>query len=335
MRAYVIATDGLRVRKSPTLDGKIYKTLQYRDMVEVDRIAPDWCKLINTPNDLWVHGSYLSATDPAVPFVSPISYSRINLHTNAGGWVPDDKQLAIVRANRVHAMVIPCYQPQVAHETITKLRQNGVEQFILRATAPYFPVKGANFAAMATYSLRPFIEAVGAKSVMVQLHNEPNLYAEGLDSWENGKGFNKWFIDARNLLVKTFPGIKIGFSPLSPGGAVANVRADERKFIEACTAAIAVSDWVAVHCYYGKPDASDLDIPIKWWKSFSQKKPIICTEAGPSLDRFVSVEGVRTMFKKFAGVGVPAFGWILDGTGNPHFDGQSWVKQGIVLPSFG
>lgn len=335
MRVYVKSTNGLRVRMSPTLDGKIYKTLKYRDSVEVEKIVPDWCKLLNVKTDLWVHGSYLSPTDPSASFVSPVSYSRINLHTNAGGWSPDDRQLATVQANRTHAVLIPVYQPQVAAETISKFRQAGVEQFILRATAPYFPVKGGNFANMAIPRLRPFIEAIGGKSVMVQLHNEPNLYAEGLDSWVNGKGYNKWFIDSRNELVKAFPGIKIGFTPLSPGGAVPSVRADEKKFIEACGAAISISEWVAVHCYYGNGDASDLNIPIKWWKSFAQKKPIICTEAGPSLDRFVTVQGAKKMFKDFAAVGVPAFGWILDSTGNVNFNGQSWTRQGIVLPAFG
>jgi len=341
MRAYVAATDGLRVRTAPNLSkDNIKRTLKYRDTVEVEEIINDWVKLVKTKADqpdLWVHGQYLSKTDPGAPFVSPISASRVNLHMGAGGWSPDKppNQLSIVQANKVSAMLVPCYHPEQASSIIGMFRSAGVEHFVLRAVAPYFPVKGAAFADMAIRALRPFVDAIGTKTFMVQLHNEPNLYAEGLDSWGDGKGFNKWFIDARNAIVKALPGARIGFSPMSPGGNVANVRQDEKAFIAQCKDAIEFCDWVAVHCYYGNPDASDLVIPIAWWQKFAGKKPILCTEAGPSLDRAVTINGAQAMFKAFAKVRVPAFGWLLDHTGNPHFEGQSWSRQGIVLPSFG
>lgn len=338
MRAYVTATDGLRVRTEPNLNGKIYKKLKYRETVDVDRIVPDqWSKLLNTSSDLWVHGNYLSTTDPGLPFVSPIKASRVNLHMGAGGWSPTDppNQLNIVASNKTHAMLVPTYHPEQAGEIIRLFRSAGVEQFVLRAVASTFPSRGGAWAAMAIPRLLPFVNALHTKTVMIQLHNEPNLYAEGLDSWGDGKGYNKWFADARNAIVQAIPGAKIGFSPLSPGGDVPNVRIDEITFLKACAGAIGLSDWFAVHCYYGNADANDLKIPIDRWKKYAQGKPIICTEAGPSLDRSVTIPGAQAMFKAFAKVNIPAFGWILDHTKNPHFAGQSWSAQGIVLPSFG
>lgn len=338
MRAYVIATDGLRVRKEPKLDGKILKKLPYRATLEVDRIVPgQWSKVISTTSEMWVHGSYLSAIDPGAPFVSPISYSRVNLHMGAGGWQPTDppNQLKIVSANKVSAMFVPTYQPQQAAETIRLFRTAGVEHFVLRATAPFVPMKGANWGNMAIRSLRPFVDAIGGKSVMIQLHNEPNMYSEGLEVWGNGVGYNKWFIDARAEIVKAFPNAKIGFSPLSPGESIPNERFDEKQFIADCKQAISLCDWVATHCYYINADASDLAIPVAWWEKFAQGKPILCTEAGPVLNHFVTIEGATNMFKAFAKARKAAFAWILDHTKNPAFAGQSWSAQNIVLPSFG
>lgn len=336
MKAYVAATEGLRVRNAPSMDGKIIKTLKYRQPVEVDQIIKDgWCKLLGTSSDLWVHGAYLVPTDPKLPFVLPISASKINLHASAGGWPPTPSQMKIVKGNHVNAVLIPTYQPNYADRIIGLFRESGVEHFVIRSTTPYFPRNGADYAKLALPAVRAFTNAIGTTKVMLQIHNEPNLYAEGLDKWESGHSYNKWFIDAFNVFVKALPGIKVGFSPLSPGGSVPNVRYDERLFINACAGAIALCDWLAVHCYYGNTDASDLYIPIKNWKTYAQGKPIVCTEAGPSLNRQVTTEGVRNMFKAFAAVGVPAFAWILDAAGERSFEGQSWDRNNILLPAFG
>lgn len=340
MKAYVTPTDGLRVRLSPSLNGKIVKTLKYRESVEIEKLIKDgWCKLIKTKPadpDMFVHGSYLSPDDPKPPYyVTPLSYSKINLHGSAGGWPPTPSQMKILRGNKVDAVLIPVYQPGYAHRHIGLMRESGVNHFVLRSVTPYIPRNGRDYALYSLPAVRAFTDAIGSTKVMLQLHNEPNLYAEGLDNWGTGAGYNRWFIDALKVFTKELPGVKIGFSPMSPGGAVPNVRYDERAFISSCMGAIEMCDWIAVHCYYGNADASDLTIPIQWWKKFAGSKPIVCTEAGPSLNRFVTVDGARNMFKKFAAAKVPAFAWILDGTGNASFEGQSWDRNNILLPGFG
>lgn len=343
MKAYVLPTDGLRMRREPSLDGKIYKTLPYRSVVEVEKIVPDWCKVLNVTLDLWVHGAYLGASDPQSAFVSPVSASRVNMHIGAMGYPPDNDKtkngVAILTANKVQSVLVPTYQPNWAQVTVEQCRQAGVEHIVLRAVAPWFPKKGAEWAAMAVQSVKPFYNAITAgnkrKPVMMQLHNEPNLYSEGLESWGTGKNYNKWFLEALAVFKREMPSLRIGFSPMSPGGNAPGERTDETAFINACSQAISACDWVAVHCYYVNADASDLNPPVTWWKKFAQKKPILCTESGPALNRFVTVGGAQEMFKKFSKIGVPAFAWLLDGLGNDAFQGQSWTRNNIVLPSFG
>ena len=336
MKAYVAPRDGLRVRNAPSMEGKIIKNLVYRQQVEVDRIVKDgWSKLLNTSSDLWVHGAFLVPSDPMLPFVLPISASKINLHASAGGWPPTPSQIKLVKGNRVNAVFIPVYQPNFADRIVSLFREAGVEHFVLRSVTPYFPRTGAEYAKLALPAVRAFTTALGTTKVMLQLHNEPNLYAEGLDIWQIGANYNKWFIDAFNVFVRELPGIKIGFSPMSPGGSVLNVRYDDRLFLNGCKGAIDLCHWFAVHAYYGNSDASDLTLPIKNWKIYAQGKPIVCTEAGPSLNKQVTTEGARNMFKKFAAVGVPAFAWILDAAGERSFEGQSWDRNNILLPAFG
>lgn len=345
MRAYVNAKDGLYIRSEPKIDPKNIKgALVYGAAVDVDRVLKnEWSRILTAPEPRYVYGSFLSQQPPNEVFHSPLSASRINLHASAGGWSPDDRECAIVRANNVNAVLICTYNPNVASQMIERFRTVGVEQFVLRATSPYIPkvingdvvLAAKLWAREAVVRLKPFVSAIGGRSVMVQLHNEPNLSDEGLyTGWRTAKEFNTWFITAASVLRDAVSGIKIGFSPMSPGFAIPSRRIDENQFIAACYGAVSNSDWIAVHNYYGASDASDLTIPLTKWRGFAQNKPIVCTESGPSIGKYVTISGCLRMFKMFSAANIPTFGWILSATGAADFIGQGWKEQNIILPSF-
>lgn len=96
-----------------------------------------------------------------------------------------------------------------------------------------------------------------------EFHNEPNLTHEGLihnnskGSWRNGAEFANYFIEGRRLLRQRFPGIKVGFPGLSPGGATSytfghdsGFRMDSTEFFSGAQAALRAADFIGVHAYY-------------------------------------------------------------------------------------
>lgn len=344
MRAYVNATAGLNVRSEPRIAKNILYALPYGTAVDVDRIVVgEWSKLNNVTGDRYCYGSFLRKTATGEVFTPPISYTQINLHGSAGGWSPTDQEQATLLANRVNAVLIPTYNPQVASDMISKFRNAGVQHFILRATAPFIaPVVNGDivraakvWAEAAIARLKPFTNVLGTRGTMIQVHNEPNLSDEGLyTGWRTASEFSAWSTVVSSQIRDALEGVKLGFAPMSPGFAIPSRRITESVFIAACFNAIKASDWIAVHAYYGRSDASDLIIPLTMWRGFAQGKPIVCTEAGPSIGKQITIDGAQRMFKMFAAAKIPTFGWILGATQAQDFIGQGWAENHIVLPTF-
>lgn len=335
MRAYVIPKEGLNVRAAASLNAAILRALPYNAEVEVDKIQPMvWSKLLNQSG--YVMGTHLSPTPLNYIWVSPLSARRYHLHASAGGWPPTPDQQRIVKNNRIASVFICTYESHTAGENLSGFRAADVEYVVLRATAPIETTNNPNlWADIAISRLAPFMNILGTR-VMVQVHNEPNLVDEGWrHGWKNGVEFGRWFTVVSRRIRDAFKGVRIGFSPMSPGGAIVNRRSDELSFVAGCYTAIRDSDWVAVHNYYGNTDASDLTVPINKWRSYAQGKAIVCTEGGPSEWHVAAASGLQRMFSLHAAVNVPVFAWLLDNTEQPSFAGAAWTKQNIILPAWG
>lgn len=174
-----------------------------------------------------------------------------------------------------------------------------------------------------------------------ELHNEPNLTHEGLKahgvegSWRNGAEFAQYFIEARNLLKRRYPNIKVGFPGLSPGGDTAyqfghdsGFRMGHKAFLEQAQGAVQQADFVCVHTYYGSFDelrTSTID-EIKYYRRMFPDKLIFVSEfSNPRAD--VSYEDKGKQAKEFyrlcneiPGVGA-AYYFIVSGSG--------WDNQAI------
>lgn len=88
-----------------------------------------------------------------------------------------------------------------------------------------------------------------------EVHNEPNLIAEGLgDSWVNGVGFGLWYKAVVEELRKLMPAARFGFPGLSPGVTLSGIRQNSLTFLnEALPYALPFIDWMGVHCYWQTP----------------------------------------------------------------------------------
>lgn len=126
-------------------------------------------------------------------------------------------------------------------------------QFIVRAFLSFGDrhVSPAQFCDWTLPDVKRTLERLGGRPVWVELHNEPNLYLEGMGrSWPDGIGFANWLMEVLARYRRELPGLKMMFPGLSPGGTVSGVRLDSRAFIEQARVAVARCDGLAVHTYW-------------------------------------------------------------------------------------
>lgn len=93
---------------------------------------------------------------------------------------------------------------------------------------------------------------VPAASIIIEVHNEPNLAQEGwLHSWANGFEFGQWLRAVVQLLRPVLPaGVRLAYPGLSPGGDVPGVRYDSGRFLAEGAGALAAVDALCVHAYW-------------------------------------------------------------------------------------
>jgi hypothetical protein len=257
--------------------------------------------------------------------------SLVGLHANSGGWAPEHAETAVFRENGVKIAVINADQSGQAHATIHTLRGAGVERFIIRATASGVSLQTPQaFLEITTAKLAEYRQAIGAQDFYVQIHNEPNLKIEGLGSaWHNGHEFAEWFKAVASAYRQAFPGVRIGFSPMSPNEGHAE-KMGEQEFTDGAGAAIAVSDWIAVHAYWEKDDGTDLEFPRPGWKGWFGSKPLLGTEIGPADPHPTTVEAVRHAYSRFRNVGIAGSFWLAHhlSPADPWIN-SSWTFQNL------
>lgn len=89
------------------------------------------------------------------------------------------------------------------------------------------------------------------RPLAVELHNEPNLVAEGLTtSWRDGADFAEWWLAVAADYRRALPGVPLLYPALSPGASVAGVRRDHVTFLEESRAAVDSADALGVHLYW-------------------------------------------------------------------------------------
>ena len=333
----VYTTDRLNVRSLPTTASKVLRVLEKGAEVRVLDQDANWFKLWGEL--VYISKQYTTFTKPVpvTPTPStwqpPITPNMRGVHGNAGGWAPTQNELDAIHRNKVRWVVIPCYE-QGQGRALVQYRGAEVEQFVFRA-AIHDPVGGSspeNFIQRTTPILDEYATVLGStQGMMIAIGNEPNLYQEGAGFWwKNGADFADWWIVVAKEYRKRYPGCKLGFPALSPGGGVINVRLDEAGFIRFASDAIKASDWVGVHYYWQRPDGRDIQPPVTQWRKWFGNKPLLGTEVGPANNTQISSEAVSASYGIFgsANVGIPIASWILSGAG--AWQNAEWVTHGIV-----
>jgi len=119
-----------------------------------------------------------------------------------------------------------------------------------------------------------------APKVVVELHNEPNLWSEGFDSaWKSALAFNDWHLRLLELYRKAQPYHKFIFPGLSPGSSVPDTRINHQAFAISCRQAIEASDGIGVHTYWAGTEMAKALSVVDWYIDQFPGKPIYVTEA--------------------------------------------------------
>jgi len=331
---YVNAQIGLRVHTQPRLASPVITTLPYGTKIQVtseheSKDNYDWLHLVS---DGWIAAQYTQtvpipqpqpAPVPTPPVhAPPIAVKMRGVHASAGGWVPNDKQLDLVRQNCVESVLIAAYESGQAQTAIQKFRNAGVTDFIIRAATNIKPVPNAiDFVNQTLPRLKEYYAALGGAPMLVAVHNEPNLTDEGWKStWQDGGGFTNWYLKVVQAYRAELPGVRIGFPALSPGDPIPGSRESEWDFAHEAAAAISASDWVGVHAYFSG-DGTDIDLKPPKWQTMAQGKSIIITEGGPSGTTLNTGAKLKNVYAKCAAAQIPVMAWLLSGAG-------SWVTAG-------
>ena len=202
----------------------------------------------------------LPPTDPAAaatattPPVSPdpptLGNCRIGLHASADPGIQEAefREFAELRPGIIKVLSFH------SGEAIGRLaREHPEARFIVRAFLEFGGrnIRPEQFVTDTLPDMQRALNALAGRDVVVELHNEPNLIAEGLGAtWTDGAGFATWWLDVLNRYRQAVPGVRYLYPGLSPGPTVAHVRQDHIQFLEASRPAIEAADGMGIHLYW-------------------------------------------------------------------------------------
>ncbi|MEZ4645683.1 MAG: peptidoglycan DD-metalloendopeptidase family protein [Chloroflexota bacterium] len=173
------------------------------------------------------------------------------------------------------------------------------------------------------------------KDVVIELHNEPNLTAEGMGStWKDGLAFKDWWLQLLDLYRKRLPTYRFIYPGLSPGSSVRGIKMDHVEFVEASRDAIKAADGLGTHIYWSNvyPMETALSVLDDYINRF-RGVPIWVTEAsnnkaGTAVHRkgMQYIEFWKELQKRPTVQGVTYF---VASASNPAFKEEIWVGRGL------
>lgn len=179
------------------------------------------------------------------------------------------------------------------------------------------------------------LQALTNRDVVIELHNEPNIAADGLfSSWANGSEFNDWWLELLELYQQEMPQQRFIFPGLSPGSTVSNLKIDHIQFIEACRPAIQAAAGLGVHLYWSNvyPMQRALDVLDDYISRF-RNTPIWVTEASNNKSG-TSIQHKAQQYLDFWHALqdrpiVQGVTYFVASASNPDFAEEVWVGRGL------
>jgi hypothetical protein len=288
----------------------------------------------------------LAASLPAAPpLVSPdpdagidppiLGHCRLGLHASADPDLPEAEfqEFAALRAGIIK--VLSFHRPA----DIQRLAAAHPDaSFIVRAAASFLnrdPLTPEQFLSETLPGLQSALGALAGRDVVVELHNEPNVTAEGLGrGWADGAAFAAWFLDLLARARQSLPGVRFLYPGLQPGASVSNLKHDHIQFVEASRRAVEAADGLGVHLYWSaiSPFRNAVAVLDDYISRF-RFKPIWVTEAGNNKGGTTAAQKA-TQYLQFwhelqRRATVQGVTYFVASASNPALADQVWVGRGL------
>ncbi|MCB0006919.1 MAG: hypothetical protein KDE04_10710, partial [Anaerolineales bacterium] len=264
-----------------------------------------------------------------------LGQAKIGLHASADPDIPNEEfeEFRLLRPGIIK--VLSFHSPQ----DLSRLNaQHKDVDWILRA---FLDFGGRNISPAQFYNdtisdVQRALEILPRDRVVIELHNEPNIKAEGLfSSWQNGTEFNRWWLDLLKRYRDTLPGLRFAYPGLSPGTMVSGLKQDHIQFIEASREAVEAADGLAIHTYWSHvyPMSRALDVIDDYISRF-RSTPIWVTEAsnnkGQNTPTQKALEYLRFWRELQDRPVVRGVTYFVASASNPAFNDEVWVGNGIA-----
>ncbi len=183
--------------------------------------------------------------------------------------------------------------------------------------------------------VRRTLDQLRNRQVVVELHNEPNVVAEGLgSSWSDGSTFSLWWRELLKLYRKALPQTRFIFPGLSVGSTVLGVKQDHVQFLEASRAAVEAADGIGVHVYWSnyvtmQQALNIIDDHISRFRAH----PIWVTEASRKQGQLTPVQQAQEYLRFWRELQkrplVQGVTYFVASASNPDYASEVWVGKGI------
>lgn len=174
------------------------------------------------------------------------------------------------------------------------------------------------------------------KTIFVELHNEPNLVAEGLgSSWLDGASFGTWLEEVRKLYRGALPpGVRIMFPGLSPIDYSGAHGQSWQSFWNDCWNYAKFYDAIGVHAYWSESFSMELAVgQVTRHLNFIPNATLYVTEASRN-DRPQVVPNSQYAesyyeFSRMISPHVSGVTFFVASASNPFFHPEAWVVNGV------
>ena len=273
-----------------------------------------------------------------VEMISPdppvVSRARIGLHASADPHITEEEHREF---KEMRPGLIKVLSFHSAADIARLVREHPKAIFIVRAFLDFGDrrITPEQFLNDTLPDVRRALNQLRGREYVVELHNEPNLNAEGLGrSWRNGAEFAKWWLELLELYRRELPTAKFIYPGLSPGHAVTGVKADHIQFIEASREAVEAADGLGIHLYWSNvyPMAKTLEVLDDYHSRF-RNRAIWITEASHNKEGATPGEKARQYLQFWNRLQerpmVEGVAYFVASASNPAFKEEVWVGRGI------
>jgi hypothetical protein len=279
-------------------------------------------------------GSPAPTTPGTNPDPEPLGHARIGLHASADPDISDAEVQEFIDLRPGIIKVLSFHNPSGIRKLVAALPE---AHWVVRAFLDFGgrTISPHQFFNDTLSDVQRTLALLQGKNVVIELHNEPNLRAEGLyTSWADGAAFATWWLELLQLYRQAIPGARFIYPGLSPGTAVAGLKQDHIQFIEASRAAVQAADGLGVHIYWSNV------YPMQWglnvlddYISRFRYTPIWVTEASNNKGGTAVHTKARQYIEFWQALQsrptVQGVMFFVASASNPAFQEEVWVGRGL------